>query len=83
MPLGLKFADIGERIYRSTQMLFYWDELIRIYGSKDFNTAAGASFAVENWAVAGFWKDLITGLGNSRDIAALRSILGSSAGITY
>ena len=33
-----------------------------MYGSEDPNTAEGASFAVENWAAAGFWKELISGL---------------------
>lgn len=63
-PLGLKFGDLGKRIHGSPHTLFYCDELIRIYGSEDFNTASGASFAVENWAAAGFWKDLIAGLEN-------------------
>lgn len=61
-PLGLTFNDIGKRKHGSPATLFYCDELIRIYGNEDFNVSAGASFAVENWAAAGFWKDLIAGL---------------------
>jgi hypothetical protein len=42
--------------------LFFCDELFRLYGSDDYNEAMGAAFAVENWAAAGFWKELIAGL---------------------
>ena len=61
-PLGLTFNDLGQRKHGDPATLFFCDELIRIYGSDDFSTAAGASFAVENWANAGFWKQLIQGL---------------------
>ena len=61
-PLGLTFNDLGKRKHGDPATLFFCDELIRIYGSDDFSTAAGASFAVENWANAGFWKQLIQGL---------------------
>jgi hypothetical protein len=33
-----------------------------VYGSDDPSTSEGASYAVEHWAAAGFWKELITGL---------------------
>jgi len=42
--------------------VFFCDELFRLYGSDDYNEAMGAAFAVENWAAAGFWKELIAGL---------------------
>lgn len=61
-PLGLKFENLGKRKHGSKSTLFFCDELIRIYGSTDYNESAGASFAVENWAAAGFWKELIQGL---------------------
>ena len=61
-PLELTFDDIGKRKHGSPATLFFCDELIRIYGNENFNVSAGASFAVENWAAAGFWKDLIAGL---------------------
>jgi hypothetical protein len=35
---------------------------MRLYGSEDVSTAEGASFGVEHWAAAGFWKELIAGL---------------------
>jgi pyrroloquinoline quinone (PQQ) biosynthesis protein C len=60
--LGLTFDDMGKRRHGSTTTLFFCDELFRLYGSDDYNEAMGAAFAVENWAAAGFWKELIAGL---------------------
>ena len=60
--LGLGFADMGQRRHGDPSTLFFCDELFRLYGSSDYNEAMGASFAVENWAAAGFWKELIRGL---------------------
>ena len=74
--LGLTFNDIGKRRHGSPSTLFYCDELIRIYGNEDFNVSAGASFAVENWAAAGFWKDLIAGLENFKTRYSLDLPLG-------
>ena len=61
-PLGLGFADLGKRHQATSSTLFFCDELLRIYGSDDPSTAEGASYAVEHWAAAGFWKELIAGL---------------------
>jgi pyrroloquinoline quinone (PQQ) biosynthesis protein C len=61
-PLDLEFADLGKRRHGSDTTLFFCDELLRIYGAEDASTAEGASYAVENWAAAGFWKQLIAGL---------------------
>jgi hypothetical protein len=61
-PLGLSFDDIGKRRHGIPSTLHFCDELFRLYGSDDYNEAMGASFAVENWAAAGFWKELIAGL---------------------
>ena len=60
--LGLRFDDMGKRRHGDRSTLFFCDELFRLYGSDDYNEAMGASFAVENWAAAGFWKELIAGL---------------------
>ena len=60
--LGLGFPDMGQRRHGDASTLFFCDELFRLYGSADYNEAMGASFAVENWAAAGFWKELIRGL---------------------
>lgn len=60
--VGLQFQDLGKRKHGSPATLFFCDELSRLYGSEDPHTGLGASFAVENWAAAGFWKELIQGL---------------------
>lgn len=60
--LGLTFDDMGKRRHGSPSTLYFCDELFRLYGSDDYNEAMGAAFAVENWAAAGFWKELIAGL---------------------
>jgi hypothetical protein len=61
-PVGLGFADMGKRRHGTPSTLFFCDELLRIYGSEDASIAEGASYAVEHWAAAGFWKELIAGL---------------------
>jgi hypothetical protein len=61
-PIGLGFDDMGKRRHGTASTLFFCDELFRIYGSEDPSVAEGASYAVENWAAAGFWKELIAGL---------------------
>jgi hypothetical protein len=61
-PLGLTFDDLGKRRHGTPSTLFFCDELFHLYGSDDYNEALGAAFAVENWAAAGFWKQLIAGL---------------------
>jgi hypothetical protein len=60
--LGLDFKDVGKKRHGTKSTVFFCDELARIYGSEEPSTALGASFAVENWAAAGFWKELICGL---------------------
>ena len=59
---GLGFNDMGKRRHGSKSTVFFADELDRLYGAEDYNTCQGAGFAVENWAAAGFWQDLIAGL---------------------
>jgi hypothetical protein len=61
-PLGLGFEQLGKRRHATASTLYFCDELLRIYGSDDPSTAEGASYAVEHWAAAGFWKELIAGL---------------------
>jgi hypothetical protein len=65
--LGLTFDDMGKRRHGSPSTLYFCDELFRLYGSDDYNEAMGAAFAVENWAAAGFWKELIAGLEKLKD----------------
>lgn len=61
-PLGLEFGDLGKRRHGTPSTLYFCDALSRIYGSEDSSEAEGASYAVEHWAAAGFWKELIAGL---------------------
>lgn len=60
--IGLGFSEIGKRRHGTKSTLFFCDELIRLYASEDYVTSQAASFAVENWAAAGFWKQLIKGV---------------------
>ena len=60
--LGFSFADLGKRKHGRPTTLHFCDELIRLYGNDDPQIAEGASFAVENWAAAGFWQELEDGL---------------------
>ncbi len=60
--MGLGFNDLGKRRHGTPATLFFCDQLASIYGNEDANIAEGASFAVENWAAAGFWKELVAGL---------------------
>lgn len=60
--LGLGYADIGKRKQGRPTTLHFCDQLQRLYGSDDPQIAEGASFAVENWAAAGFWQELEDGL---------------------
>lgn len=61
-PLGLSFADMGKRKHGWPSTLYFCDELARIYGDGVGMVGMGASYAVEHWAAAGFWKQLIKGL---------------------
>jgi hypothetical protein len=60
--LGLGFDDLGKRRHGRSYVLRFCDELQRLFGSEDDQVAEGASFAVENWAAAGFWQELEDGL---------------------
>ena len=62
IALEFSFSDIGKRRHGTLTTLHFCDELIRLYGSDDPQIAQGASFAVENWAAAGFWQELEDGL---------------------
>jgi hypothetical protein len=60
--LGIPFEEMGKRRLGTPSTLYFCDQLLAIYGSEDPSTAEGASYAVEHWAAAGFWKELIAGL---------------------
>jgi hypothetical protein len=60
--LGLRFEDMGKRRHGRAYTIRFCDELQRLYGNESGQIAEGASFAVENWAAAGFWQELEDGL---------------------
>jgi pyrroloquinoline quinone (PQQ) biosynthesis protein C len=60
--VGLQWQEIGKRRLGRASTLAFCDALKEWYGSEDESTAAGASYAIEHWAAAGFWKQLIAGL---------------------
>ena len=71
--LQLGYDQMGHRRNGTPATLFFCDELIRLYGGENYEVSQAASYAVENWAAAGFWRELIntnseyyggTGLGN-------------------
>ncbi len=74
--LGLGFQEIGKRRFATPATLFFCDELIRIYGHEDYPISQSASYAVENWAAAGFWKELIEGLTRYNERTGARLPLG-------
>ncbi len=59
--LGMRFSDIGQPRHGNKSTLFFCNELIRLYGGENYQISQAASYAVENWAAAGFWKQLIKG----------------------
>jgi hypothetical protein len=59
--LGLEFTDLGKRRLGTPATLFFCDELARLYAHEEYSIATAASWAVENWAAAGFWDELVEG----------------------
>lgn len=59
--LGLGFNDLGKRRHGTEPTLFFCEELARLYGNEDYAVSQSASYAVENWANAGFWDELVDG----------------------
>lgn len=60
--LGIAFDQLGRRQFGTSKTLFFCDELVRLYGTADYATSTASSYAVENWAAAGFWDELVEGL---------------------
>ncbi len=60
--LDLSFSEIGQPKHGTQATLFFCNELIRLYGGDNYQSSQAASYAVENWAAAGFWRQLIIGL---------------------
>ncbi len=61
-PLGLGFNEIGKWHMGTEATHHFCNALNEWYGNPDPCVGAGASYAVENWAAAGFWKELIAGI---------------------
>lgn len=59
--IGLQYEDLGKRRHGTEATLHFCDQLMMIYGSDDLSISLGASFAIEHWANAGFWDDLVDG----------------------
>lgn len=74
--LGLGFDDLGKRRHATESTRHFVDELSRVYGSEDYSFGAGASYAVEHWANAGFWQELIDGLKAFKERVGLDLPLG-------
>lgn len=74
--LGLDFADIGQPKHGTESTLFFCDELIRLYGGENYQISQAASYAVENWAAAGFWGQLIEGFRRFNERTGLKLPLG-------
>lgn len=60
--LDLEYKDIGRRCHGYRTTLHFCDKLIELYGGNDYYKSVACSYAIENWAAAGFWKELISGL---------------------
>jgi hypothetical protein len=65
--IGLEFPQVGHRRNGTPATLRFSDELLRLYGGENYEISQAASFAVENWAAAGFWKQLIEGFRRYND----------------
>ena len=74
--LDLSFAEIGQPKHGTRPTLFFCDELIRMYGGKNYQISQASSYAVENWAAAGFWGQLITGFKHFNKRTGLKLPLG-------
>ncbi len=59
--LGMGYDEIGQPKHGSQSTLYFCNELIRLYGGENYQISQAVSYAVENWAAAGFWRELING----------------------
>lgn len=63
--LGLEWSEIGKRRHGRQSTLDFCDALMSWYSAEDESTAAGASYAIEHWAAAGFGRSLSPDSGRS------------------
>jgi hypothetical protein len=73
-PLGLSFEQLGKRSLGTNATLHFCDELVRLYGNEDYSVASAASWAVENWAAAGFWDELVEGWQRFKQLHDIRQL---------
>ncbi len=71
---GLKFENLGKRRLATPATLHFCDELLRLYAHESYAIAAAASWAVENWAAAGFWDQLVRGWQRYGERNAMRAL---------
>jgi pyrroloquinoline quinone (PQQ) biosynthesis protein C len=71
---GLEFEDLGKRRMATPATLHFCGELQRLYAHESYVIAAAASWAVENWAAAGFWDQLVRGWQRYGERRGLRSL---------
>jgi hypothetical protein len=71
---GLEFAALGKRRSGTEATLYFCDQLLRLYANEDYATAAAASWAVENWAAAGFWDELVQGWQRYGERSGMRAL---------
>ena len=74
--LGLTFSEIGQPKHGTKSTLYFCNDLIRLYGGDEYMVSQAASYAVENWAAAGFWGELITGFRRFNERSGLKLPLG-------
>ena len=71
---GLQFQNLGKRRMATPATLFFCDELLRLYAHEDYAIAAAASWAVETWAAAGCWDQLVRGWQRYGERNAMRAL---------
>ena len=74
--VGLDFTEIGKRRHGSPATLHFCDQLYEIYGNENPSISLGASFAIEHWANAGFWDDLVDGFTKMNQKGEIKTPLG-------
>ena len=74
--VGLSFDQIGKRSHANESTLHFCDTLIDLYGNMNYNISQACSFAIENWANSGFWKELILGFEKFNEKNNLKIPLG-------
>jgi len=71
---GLQFENLGKRRMATPATLHFCDELLRLYAHESYAIAAAASWAVEHWAAAGFWDQLVHGWQRYGERNGMRSL---------